>query len=253
MGDAQRVGAVGAGVSGFDEREIEGVEAIVVHSGGMDSSLCLALAVREYGAGRVLSLGFDYGQRHRDELRRAGNIAGYFGVRRYVVEIGCYGALTRNALIDAGVAITHEAGQAPSTLVMGRNGLMARLAAILGEQIGAHVIYMGVIGVEAANSGYRDCTRAYMDRMQAILRVDVGHDALEIRTPLVDMTKAETMALGHALGCLDYLLDETVTCYRGVARRGCGDCPACALRNAGVAEFLAAHPAVEPPSWWAQG
>lgn len=236
-----------------DARTIRDIDAIVVHSGGMDSSLCLALAVRDHGAAHVLSLGFDYGQRHHDELRRAAHIAAHFGVRRHVVEIGCYRALTRNALMDTDAEITHRPGEAPSTLVMGRNGLMARLAAILGEQIGAHLIYMGVIGVEAANSGYRDCTRDYMDRMQDILRLDVGHDALEIRTPLVDMTKAETMALGHALGCLGFLLDETVTCYRGVPHRGCGDCPACALRNEGIAQFYAAHPALDPPRWWHPG
>ena len=227
--------------------ELPGVEIIVIHSGGMDSSLCLALAVEEFGADRVLSLGFDYGQRHADEMQRAERIAEWFGVRRYVVEIGCYSALTHNALMDAGVPIEHVAGSAPNTLVMGRNGLMVRLAAILAHQLGVGVLSTGVIGVEAANSGYGDCTREYMDLMQQILRLDLGNGALEVRTPLIEMTKCETMELGYRLGCLEFLLDETVTCYEGLPRWGCGDCPACRLRNDGIRQFVAATPGFGVP------
>ncbi len=225
-----------------DVRTLTDVEAIVLHSGGMDSSLCLAHAVERHGAARVLSLGFDYGQRHGDELARAERIAAHFGVRRHVIALQFYAALTRNALMDAGMAIEQRPGEAPNTLVTGRNGLMMRLGAILAEQIGARILYVGVIGVEAANSGYRDCTRRYVDLMQDILRLDLGDAAFEIRTPLVHMTKAETMAFGLALGCLPFLLEATVTCYEGVPLEGCRRCPACALRNEGLAVFLAEHP-----------
>ncbi len=230
-----------------DVKEFRGIQTVVVHSGGMDSSLCLALAVREYGADAVLSLGFDYGQRHGDELRRAQQIADWFGVRRYVVRIGCYGELTQNALMDASIPIEHREGEDPNTLVVGRNGLMVRLAAILADQLGAASVYTGVIGVEAANSGYRDCTRDYMDLMEQILRMDLGRGDFEVRTPLVDMTKKETMDLGHALGCLEFLLDATVTCYEGIPHAGCGVCPACLLRNEGVREFVRENPGFEVP------
>jgi len=220
-----------------DVRSMTGIEAIVLHSGGMDSSLCLAHAVEVHGVARVLSLGFDYGQRHGDELARARRIASHFKVRRHVVEISCYRWLTQNALMDSGIPIAHVDGQAPNTLVVGRNGLMLRLAAILADQLGARILYAGVIGVEAANSGYRDCTRAYVDRVEAILRIDLGDDDFEIRTPLVEMTKAETMEFGFRLGCLEFLLDETVTCYEGLPHAGCRACPACKLRNEGLLEF----------------
>ncbi len=220
-----------------DARTLTGIEAIVLHSGGMDSSLCLASAVQTHGARTVLSLGFDYGQRHGDELERAERIAAHFGVRRHVVEVGCYRWLTRNALMDAGIPIAHVDGEAPNTLVVGRNGLMLRLAAILADQIGTRILYAGVIGVEAANSGYRDCTRDYVDRVEALLRIDLGDDDFEVRTPLVDMTKAETMEFGFQLGCLEVLLDETVTCYEGIPHAGCGVCPACKLRNEGLVKF----------------
>ena len=225
-----------------DVKELQGIQTIVIHSGGMDSSLCLALAVRDYGAEGVLSLGFDYGQRHEDELERARSIAEWFGVRRYVVRIGCYGELTHNALMDASIPIEHEFGEDPNTLVVGRNGLMVRLGAILAEQLGAGSVYTGVIGVEAANSGYRDCTREYMDLLEQVLRIDLGRSDFEVRTPLVDMTKKETMDLGYELGCLEFLLDATVSCYEGVAHAGCGGCPACQLRNAGLRNFAAENP-----------
>ena len=230
-----------------DVRELRGIQTVVIHSGGMDSSLCLALAVREFGADRVLSLGFDYGQRHGDELERARRIADWFGVRRYVVRIGCYGELTQNALMDASIPIDHRAGQDPNTLVVGRNGLMVRLGAILAEQLGANSLYTGIIGVEAANSGYRDCTREYMDLMEQVLRIDLGRSEFEVRTPLVDMTKKETMDFGYELGCLEFLLDVTVTCYEGVAHAGCGACPACRLRNEGILQFLEDNPSFQSP------
>lgn len=225
-----------------DVRTLADVEAIVLHSGGMDSSLCVAHAVERYGAERVLSLGFAYGQRHSDELVRAERIAEHFGVRRHVVELRFYASLTRNALMDADMPFEQRPGEAPNTLVTGRNGLMMRLGAILAEQLGARILYAGVIGVEAANSGYRDCTRHYVDLIQDILRLDLGDARFEIRTPLVHMTKAETMEFGLALGCLPFLLEATVTCYDGIPLAGCRRCQACELRNEGLAVFLAEHP-----------
>jgi 7-cyano-7-deazaguanine synthase len=217
-------------------------QAVIVHSGGMDSSLCLALAKREFGEKNVLSLSFAYNQRHTPELIQATKICHDWGIEHVQLNIDCLNAITSNALIDASIAISHEAGKPPNTLVMGRNGLMAHLAGIHAEHLGAHCIYMGVMELEGANSGYRDCSRTYMDLQQQILRIDLGQPHFEIRTPLVQMTKKETMELGHQLGILEYLLQETITCYEGVRHGGCGKCPACKLRNAGIAEFVAEHP-----------
>jgi 7-cyano-7-deazaguanine synthase len=218
--------------------------AVVVHSGGMDSSLCLALAVREHGAENVLSLSFDYGQRHRGEVQRAGKIAAVWGVDHAVLPLPILHELTENALTRPGTPIVQQAGAAPNTLVVGRNGLMARLAGIHAHALGAQSIYLGVMELEGANSGYRDCSRAYMDLIQAALRLDFADDGFEIRTPLVSMTKAETMELGHSLGVLPFLLEETVTCYEGQSHEGCGQCPACKLRNDGLRQFLRTHPGV---------
>ena len=219
----------------------------MVHSGGMDSSLCLALAVQEFGAERVLAMSFRYGQRHSVELQQAEKICWHFSVDRVELNIDCLGEITRNALMNAQAHITHDADGEPNTLVVGRNGLMARLAAIHADHLGAECIYMGVIEVESANSGYRDCSRDYMDRLQDLLRDDLGNPRFAIRTPLVKMTKAQTMELGNDLGVLAYLLENTVTCYRGVLKLGCQDCPACDLRNQGILEFSAHYPNVALP------
>lgn len=214
-------------------------DAIVVHSGGMDSSLCLARAIELHGADRVLSVTFIYGQRHANEVDAARRICELLGVENVRVPISCLNVVTDNALMNVDQEIGTSADGTPTTLVMGRNGLMARVAAIHAAHVRAKCIYMGVIEVEEANSGYRDCSRAYMDLVQAALRMDLGDDGFEIRTPVVKMTKAETMAFGDGMGVLEMLLEETITCYRGIARQGCGACPACDLRNEGLRQFLA--------------
>ncbi len=220
-------------------------KAVVVHSGGMDSSLCLALAVKEFGAGEVLSLSFDYDQRHSDELDRARLISSHLKVDHAELNLTCLGQITESALIGKDKKIEHNKGEAPNTLVVGRNGLMARLAGIHAHSLGANCIYMGVMELEAANSGYRDCSRSYMDIVQSALRLDFADNKFEIRTPLVSMTKKESMELGHKLGCLEFLLENTITCYEGVPKEGCGKCPACKLRNEGLKIFSLEHPEVQ--------
>src|SRR3990167_10779859 len=222
-------------------------QVIVVHSGGMDSSLCLALAIQDFGADNVISLSFSYGQRHSLELVQAEKICRQWKVDHLVLSIDCLQAITKNALMNANQDIIHEDGKEPNTLVVGRNGLMARIAAIHADYLGAHYIYMGVIEVESANSGYRDCGRSYMNLLQEILRIDLANPHFEIRTPVVSMTKYETMELGYQLGVLEFLLQETVTCYQGIPQAGCQHCPACQLRNAGIREFLQCHPQFSMP------
>lgn len=217
-------------------------KAVVVHSGGMDSSLCLALAIKEFGAENVLSVSFSYNQRHSIELTRADEISKHFKVDHVVLDLSCLSQITESALIGHDKKIEHIKGEAPNTLVTGRNGLMARVAGIHANSLGAHYIYMGVMELEAANSGYRDCSRAYMDIIQSALRMDFADPTFEIRTPLVRMNKKETMELGYQLGVLEYLVEHTITCYEGIEKEGCLKCPACKLRNEGLKIFSLEHP-----------
>ena len=217
-------------------------KAVVVHSGGMDSSLCLALAVKEFGGENVLSLSFTYNQRHALELDRARKISDFFKVDHMELNLDCLSQITESALIETTTKIEHKVGEAPNTLVVGRNGLMARLAGIHAHSLSASCIYLGVMELEAANSGYRDCSRAYMDVIQTALRMDFASEAFEIRTPLVSMTKKETMELGFQLRVLGFLLENTITCYEGIEKAGCLKCPACKLRNSGLKIFSLEHP-----------
>ena len=220
-------------------------KAVVVHSGGMDSSICLAHAIREFGKEQILSLTFSYQQRHSSEMIQARFICEQWGVDHAEIDLSFLNQITENSITRPAMPIESVAGQPPNSLVLGRNGLMARIAAIQGYSLGANLIYMGVIEVESAKSGYRDCSRFYMDKMEEVLRVDLGDSAFEIRTPLVFMTKKETLELAHRLGVLEFLLEQTVTCYEGLARLGCARCPACLLRNEGILEFLLHHPEIE--------
>lgn len=219
-------------------------KAIIVHSGGMDSSLCLGLAIQEFGAENVLSLSFTYGQRHSSELSHAEKICGHFNVDHVELDLTCLSQITESALIGNKHRIEHKKGQSPNTLVVGRNGLMARLAGIHANSLGAKCIYLGVMELEEANSGYRDCSRAYMDLIQSALRLDFADNSFEVRTPLVKMNKEQSLELGLKLGILEYLLENTVTCYEGQEKEGCMKCPACVLRNEGLKNFTLKHPTV---------
>lgn len=217
-------------------------DAVVVHSGGMDSSICLAAAIDEFGKENVLSLSFCYNQRHFPELKQAEKICRSWQVDHVMLNLNCMQEITDNALMNPSIPIKHLAGKAPNTLVVGRNGLMAHLAGIHANHLGACCIYMGVIELDSANSGYRDCSRRYMDLQQEILRIDLDCLAFEIRTPLIKMTKKETLEYAAKLGVLNELLIETITCYEGLPRLGCEKCPACLLRNEGLMDFAKAHP-----------
>lgn len=209
------------------------MKALVCHSGGMDSSICLKLAINSYGPDEVLSVGFDYGQRHSTEKEAARIIAEAFGVKRHIIQIPILALLDNNALVNHTLPLKNL-----NTLVPGRNGLMAWHAALLAAYLGAHEVHMGVMELEEANSGYRDCSRSYMNSLQQILQSDLADPTFQIVTPLVYMTKKETIKLADQLQILPFLLEHTVTCYEGLKGRGCTKCPACLLRNEGLDQFL---------------
>ena len=190
---------------------------------------------------------FQYGQRHANELGQAEKICRIWEVDHTVLNIDCLETITESALLNREIEIIKPVQGPPNTLVVGRNGLMARLGAIHAESLGANCIYMGVIEVESSSSGYRDCSRAYMDLKQEILRIDLANPSFEIRTPIVKMTKKETLELAQNLGVLNFLLLETISCYEGIPLRGCLLCPACQLRNEGIRQFMHANPLVSLP------
>jgi 7-cyano-7-deazaguanine synthase len=214
------------------------MQAVVCHSGGMDSSISLAVAVQRFGAPNVMAVAFDYGQRHAQELLQAKKICDFFAVEQQVVDLRFMPYLTDNSLTGAGEMRHKQGQQAASSLVVGRNGLMLRLCAIIADSHAANYVYSGVTQVEADYSGYRDSDRNYIDLLQEILRIDLNNNEFEIITPVVALTKAQGMGLADSLGVLDFLLQNTLSCYNG-QMQGCGRCPACTLRQQGIAEFKA--------------
>ena len=217
-------------------------DALVLHSGGMDSSLCLILAVRKYGCDRVISLGVRYHQRHESELAAAQTIAEHYNVRREVINMSPLPGWDSSSLISHSLPIQSSSGTPPNSFVVGRNGLFLMMAAPFARSVGVHSIFTGVMEREGANSGYPDCNRPYIDCVQSVIRLDLQDPSFSIQTPLIDMSKAQTMELADSLGELEFLLRHTVTCYNGISGFGCRQCPSCKLRNEGIDEFYKNHP-----------
>lgn len=223
-------------------------EAVVVHSGGMDSSICLALAVKEFGNEQVVSLSFDYGQRHKVELEAAKRISAFFRVEHEVLPMEALPMIQESSLTDKTIEIKKRGGsEPPNTMVLGRNGLFIHLAAIYAFSRDIQRIDLGVIGTEDGNSGYRDCSQEYISLMEQVIRLDVDSDSFRIHTPLIHLTKLATLELADNLQVLQLLLENTVTCYEGIGKQGCLKCPSCILRNQSLLQFAKAHPQVTLP------
>ena len=214
------------------------IKAVVVLSGGQDSALCLALAAKKHGSSAVAAITFRYGQRHAVETKFARRLARRFGVARHVVAgMDFYKRITTNALLDPSAAITRRRGvSCPSTVVEGRNAFFLLAAGVWAKSLGAREIYTGVS--QADYSGYPDCRRAFIRAQERMMRLAMEWP-FRIVTPFMDKTKAEEWALADKLGILDVIENETVTCYNGIPGRGCGRCPACRLRNAGLKAWRA--------------
>jgi 7-cyano-7-deazaguanine synthase len=217
---------------------------VVVLSGGLDSTVCTALAARE---GEVLALTFDYGQRHRIELARAEAVALHYEAEQLVVRLDArqWGG---SALTDLAVDVPEHSGSAagpgiPVTYVPGRNLIFLAVAVGVAEARDADAVYVGVNSLDY--SGYPDCRPEFVRSFEATaalaLKRGVEGRPVRISTPLIELTKAEIVCLGLALGAP---LELTWSCYRGEPDRPCGTCDACALRAKGFAEAGVADPAL---------
>ena len=206
-------------------------KAVVVLSGGQDSAICLALAARKHGAGNVAAITFRYGQRHALETRFARWLA-----RHKVVSLGFYRQLTTNALMDPARKIERRKGSScPTTVVEGRNAFFLLAAAVWAKSLGATEVWTGVS--EADYSGYPDCRAAFVRSQQRTIRLALEWP-VRIVAPFMHRTKAQEWALADRLGILELVRERTLTCYNGIPGAGCGRCPACRLRAAGLAEYL---------------
>ena len=210
-------------------------QALVIFSGGQDSTTCLIQSIQKYGAANTVALSFSYGQRHGIELERAAWIAKDLGVEHHILDAQVMGKVTTNALMDESQTIKEaDAEDYPNTFVDGRNALFLLLAGIFAKSKDIRNIILGVC--ETDFSGYPDCRDVFVKSMNVTLNLAMDYN-FNVETPLMYLTKAQTWELADQLGCLAYIEEHTHTCYMGVPG-GCGECPSCKLRNAGQAEYL---------------
>lgn len=209
-------------------------QALVVLSGGQDSTTGLYWALNRFGAGQVEAVTFDYGQRHRIELDCAARVAARASVPQTVLPINTFAALGGNALTDASIPV--QAGgdaptRLPNTFVPGRNLIFLTFAAAFAYSRRIHHLVTGV--AQTDYSGYPDCRQATLQALEQAIRLGMEYE-IAIHAPLMFKSKADTVRLAHELGALPALAD-THTCYNGV-RPPCGECPACRLRARGFAD-----------------
>ena len=209
-------------------------KAIVIFSGGQDSTTCLFQAIEEFGKKNVEVVTFQYGQRHAIELEKAAWIAQDLGVKQTLIDTSIIKAITTNALMQDGAEIKQQRDP-PNTFVDGRNALFLLYAAIYAKGQSIQTIFTGVC--ETDFSGYPDCRDVFVKSMNVTLNLAMDYN-FNIRTPLMYLTKKETWALADKLGAFDYIRTHTHTCYLGV-EGGCHTCPSCLLREKGLYEYLA--------------
>lgn len=219
-------------------------KALVILSGGQDSTTCLYWAIDRYGPDQVETLTFDYGQRHLIELECAAAIARFAGVPNLILPIDTFAALGGNALTDEEIEIQKAEGRAlPNTFVPGRNLIFLTFAAAYAWQRGIGNLITGV--AQTDYSGYPDCREETLAALQNALRLGMESE-VRVHTPLMHLSKKETVELLRDLGGLDALA-LSHTCYEG-QRPPCGRCPACLLRAKGFAEAGIEDPLLSGPS-----
>lgn len=209
-------------------------KALVLLSGGQDSTTCLYWAIDRFGRDNVSALSFDYGQRHRIELECAAAVAKHAGVERRCLPIDTFTALGGDALTDDGIDVAAEVDETtglPNTFVPGRNLVFLTYAAALAWRLGIDNLVTGV--AQTDYSGYPDCREDTLAALQQALRLGMESN-VQIHAPLMHLSKRQTVELARDLGGLE-AMRLTHTCYNG-QRPPCGECPACVLRAKGFAE-----------------
>lgn len=211
-------------------------EALVVFSGGQDSTTCLFWAKKHFK--KVHALSFLYGQKHEKEVELARKIAEKAGVDFDVMDVSFIGHLGKNSLTDTSIHMDEvkPKDSFPNTFVPGRNLFFLSIAAVYARERGIFHLVTGVSQTDF--SGYPDCRDSFIKSLNVTLNLAMDEQFV-IHTPLMWIDKAQTWALADELGVLDLVRNETLTCYNGISGDGCGHCPACKLRREGLEKYLA--------------
>ncbi|MBQ3514890.1 MAG: 7-cyano-7-deazaguanine synthase QueC [Lachnospiraceae bacterium] len=210
-------------------------KAVVVFSGGQDSTTCLFWAKARYD--EVIAISFDYGQKHIKELECAKAICKKYEIKHHIMDLTLLNQLAPNSLTRADIEVDKEAPEegTPNSFVDGRNLLFLSFVAVYAKQQGIHDIITGVS--QSDFSGYPDCRDVFIKSLMTTLDLAMDYH-FEIITPLMWIDKEETWELADELGVFDLIREETLTCYNGVVGAGCGECPSCKLRQRGLEHYM---------------
>jgi 7-cyano-7-deazaguanine synthase len=208
--------------------------ALVLFSGGQDSTTCLYWAIENFSSVRTLC--FIYGQRHSKEVEAAQAIAGHAGVPFQLLDASIISRLSVNSLTSDIIMDQEKPDDSyPNTFVPGRNLLFLTFAAVIARSHGIRHIVTGVS--EADYSGYPDCRDTFI--LSANTSINLAMDEhFQIHTPLMWRDKTAVWQLADELGVFDIVRTQTLTCYNGIIADGCGHCPACKLRKQGLENYL---------------
>jgi len=210
-------------------------KAVILSSGGLDSTTVIAIALQQ--GFECYTLSFDYGQRHRSELIAADNVSAVMAVKEHKTVKMDLRTIGGSALTDSAIDVPeHETGGIPVTYVPARNTVFLSIALGWAEVLNASSIFIGVNAVDY--SGYPDCRPDYLDayaRMAALAtKAGVEGSPVKIEAPLLDLSKSDIVRMGVKLG-VDYSL--TVSCYQATSDgRACGKCDSCRLRSRGFVD-----------------
>lgn len=213
----------------------DNTRALVVFSGGQDSTTCLFWAKKHFR--EVYALSFVYGQKHAHEVDLAAEIAREAGVHFDKMDVSFISSLAHNSLTDTSIKMDREkpSGGVPNTFVPGRNLFFLSIAAVYARERGIRHLVTGVSQTDY--SGYPDCRDSFIKSLNVTLNLAM-EGRFVIHTPLMWIDKCQTWALADELGVLDLVRTRTLTCYNGVPGDGCGHCPACTLRREGLEAYL---------------
>lgn len=218
--------------------------AVVVFSGGQDSTTVLLELLEADKYKQIHTITYSYGQRHSEEVKNAGKLIELLErdypekeLTNIVVDASYINAVApSNYLTDEDKQNIeyHEKG-IPSTFVPGRNIVFFSMAAMYAYNRGSKSVYVGVS--EADFSGYPDCTSSFIEKMQTALNEGLDNN-IKIKAPLMESTKKDVWHRAHEMNRVEFIRDETITCYEGIKGTGCQECPACELRSAGYENFV---------------